>query len=316
MGRTRRGRLLRKEIVRNAYYVKLGSGGKWASQSIEKGLLRIGWDEILIADLRAEDWSAVRRRLGERPNASKGTVTSDAGRLKDVVTSTSKDVWITFHDSRLWWGRLGAEPVKQDATSKYRRLLDGWRQADTSGTPLTINRVPGAIAQLQGFRGTICSVGDTEALRRLINAEFSPAHKKLAASHAQVAEDLQAAIRGLHWKDFEVLVDLVFREAGWRRQSMLGGSMKFVDLELVEPITGEVYQVQIKSRSTLAEFKAYASQFSRAGFRKLYYVVHSPTPELSGYETEFEDVELVLPRQLSELVAECGLVRWVLDKVR
>lgn len=305
-----------KETIRNAYYVKLGAGGKWASQSLDNGLIRIGWDEIPVAELRAEDWAAVRRRLGERPNASKGVVTSDAGRLKDVVTSTPKDVWITFHDSHLWWGRMDADSLKQDATSKYRKLRDGWRKVDTSGTPLTINRVPGVIAQLQGFRGTICSVSDTEALRRLINAEFSPAYKKLAASHTQVAKDLQAAIRGLHWKDFEVLVDLVFREAGWRRQSMLGGSMKFADLELVEPITGEVYQVQIKSKSTLSEFQAYAAQFSRAGFRKLYYIVHSPSPELSAHENNSEDVELVLPRRLGELVAEGGLVSWVLDKVR
>lgn len=50
-----------KETFRNAHYVKLGTGGQWASQSIAKGLLRIGWDEIPVADLRAEDWPAVRR---------------------------------------------------------------------------------------------------------------------------------------------------------------------------------------------------------------------------------------------------------------
>jgi hypothetical protein len=142
------------------------------------------------------------------------------------------------------------------------------------------------------------------------------AYKKLQASQQRVIQDVQAAIRGLHWKDFEVLVDLVFRQAGWRRRSMLGESMKYVDLELVEPITGEAYQVQVKSKATLTEFESYAQRFSREGFRKLYFVVHSPSRDLETLDNEFEDIELVLPRRLGELVAEVGLVRWVLDKVR
>ena len=47
---------------------------------------------------------------------------------------------------------------------------------------------------------------------------------------------------------------------------MLGESMKYVDLELVEPITGEAYQVQVKSKSSVAEFKAYAKASQRKAF--------------------------------------------------
>jgi len=48
----------------------------------------------------------------------------------------------------------------------------------------------------------------------------------------------------------------------------------------------------------------------------LYSVVHSPSPEIEALKHDFEDVELVLPRRLSELVTEGGLIEWVLDKVR
>lgn len=211
---------------------------------------------------------------------------------------------------------MNNKPVRSDAVSKYRVLLHGWQNHDVNGVPLTINRVPGAIAQLLGFRGTVCSVHEIDALRRLINAEFSPAHKKLDASYREIISDVQAAIRGLHWKDFEVLVDLVFRQAGWRRRSMLGESMKYVDLELVEPITGEAYQVQVKSRAGVSEFRTYAKAFSAQSFRKLYFVVHSPSPELEVLDHGLENVELVLPRRLGELVADGGLIGWVLDKVR
>lgn len=73
-----------------------------------------------------------------------------------------------------------------------------------------------------------------------------------------------------HWKDFEILVDLIFRNAGWRRVSVVGESLKFVDMELEEPITGEQYQVQVKSDATIADFKEYAEQFTERDFRKLY----------------------------------------------
>jgi hypothetical protein len=306
---------VQEESIRHAHYIKLGAGGKWAASSIAKGRLRFGWSSIPLAEIRDADWTAIRNRLASGQH-NKGTVTSDTERLRDIVTSTRADMWITFHDSHLWWGRLSADPVVEDKVSKYRSLIGGWRNTDVTGTPLTINRVPGVIAQLQGFRGTACSVRDADALRRLVNAEFSPAYRQLEESNRRVVQDLQAAIRGLHWKDFEVLVDLVFRQAGWRRRSMLGESMKFVDLELVEPITGEAYQVQIKSKSSVKEFEDYAQRFSSEGFRRLYFVVHSPTPELAVLEHEFDDVELVLPQRLAELVTDGGLVRWVLDKVR
>jgi hypothetical protein len=293
----------------------LGSGGKYADSSIAKGIMRFGWAGIPLAEIHAGDWTSIRRRLAQE-HQNKSTVTSDTERLRDLVTSTPEDVWITFHESHLWWGRVRGEPVQEDPISKYRTLLHGWRSSDVNGMPLTINRVPGVIAQLQGFRGTVCSVRDLDALGRLKNAEFSPAYKKLEASYRQVASDVQVAIRGLHWKDFEVLVDLVFRQAGWRRRSMLGESMKYVDLELVEPITGEAYQVQVKSKSSVSEFEAYAKEFSAQGFRKLYFVVHSPSPELEALDHGFEDVELVLPHRLGELVADGGLIGWVLDKVR
>jgi hypothetical protein len=304
-----------QETFRQAHYIKLGAGGKFAHSSIAKGIMRFGWDGIPLAEIHAGDWTSIRKRLTQE-HQNKSTVTADTERLRDLVTSTPDDLWITFHDSHLWWGRVSGEPVQEDAISKYRALLHGWKNHDVSNEPLTINRVPGVIAQLQGFRGTVCSVREVEALRRLINAEFSPAYKKLEASYRQVVGDVQAAIRGLHWKDFEVLVDLVFRQAGWRRRSMLGESMKYVDLELVEPITREAYQVQVKSKSSVPEFEAYAKKFSAQGFRKLYFVVHSPSPELEALDHEFEDVELVLPRRLGELVADGGLIGWVLDKVR
>ncbi len=41
-----------KEInFKNAYYIKLGEKGIWAEDSIEKGIVRIGWNKVNFNDL-------------------------------------------------------------------------------------------------------------------------------------------------------------------------------------------------------------------------------------------------------------------------
>lgn len=91
--------------------------------------------------------------------------------------------------------------------------------------------------------------------------------------------------------------------------------MKYADLELEEPITGERYQVQVKSSAGAPEFKAYRDEFVGQGFRKLFFVVHTPHPSLTDDLTS-ESVELILPDRLGRMVVNAGLVGWLLAKVR
>jgi len=304
-----------RESFRNAYYVKLGTGGRWADESIERGILRFGWSGIPLAEIHAGAWDQIRDRLA-REHSNKGTVTADTARLRDIVTSGPLDVWVTFHDSRLWWGRLGQGRAREDRTSKYRTMSVPWRDTDAHGRRLLLHEIPGALSQTQASRGTVCSVKARDALERLLNGEASPAYHAVEQARTALVGEAAAAIRELHWKDFETLVDLVFRNAGWRRRSMLGQTMKFADLELEEPITGELYQVQVKSRADANEFRAYADAFSGSGYRRLYFVVHSPSENLSLLTDLSEDVALVLPDRLSEWVVDAGLVSWLLAKIR
>jgi hypothetical protein len=87
----------------------------------------------------------------------------------------------------------------------------------------------------------------------------------------------------LHWADFELLVDLLFARAGWRRVSGLGGTMKHIDLLLEQPITGERARVQVESSADqkvldtcVAAFEA-SQQASR-----FFFVCHSPRGKLAG----------------------------------
>lgn len=301
--------------IRNAYYIKLGAGGKWADDAIERGLLRFGWRQIPIDEMHAGNWTAIRKRLSKE-HSHKGTITTDTRRLRDIVDSVPGDVWVTFHDSLLWWCRPSTDAVGRDAMSTFRTLSSTWSCRDLNGGQLGANQIPGTISQLQGFRGTVCDVRQKAALQRLLNAEASPAFTATANARNALVSAVQAAIQDLHWKDFETLVDLVFRQAGWRRRSIIGKSMKYADIELEEPVTGDAYQVQVKASADLADFEEYAEKFSSEGFRGMYFVVHSPSKDLAAASSDFEAVKLVLSDRLGAMVVDGGLVRWVLDKIR
>lgn len=305
----------RREAVQNAYYVKLGSRGRWAEDSIRRGILRFGWSAVPLAEIKAGDWDRIRERIAAE-HTNKSTVSTDTARLRDIVSSGPADVWITFHDSRLWWGRVGDGVVREDRISKYRRMARGWHDADARGMPLLLHEIPGEISKTQGFRGTVCLVKERATLERLLNGETSPAYDAVDRARNALIEEVASAVRMLHWKDFETLVDLIFRHAGCRRRSVLGQTMKFADLELEEPITGDLYQVQVKSRASERDFREYADAFSGSGYRRLYFIVHTPLSGLARGGDPPDGVELVLPDRLGEWVVDSGLVAWLLAKIR
>ena len=206
--------------------------------------------------------------------------------------------------------------IFEDDISRYRRVQGGWSDKDADKRLLITNRLPGRIAQLQGFRGTACAVSEKEGLRRVLAAEDSQVYQGIVDAKGKLAIEIEAAVQRLHWKDFEILIDLVFRQVGWRRRSVLGKTMKYVDLELVEPMTEEAYQVQIKSRADVCDFEEYVANFSNEGFRNTFTAVYTPTPALAKTQSASDEVELMLPDRVAELVIDHGLVGWLLDRVR
>lgn len=299
----------------HAYYIKLGEKGKWEQSSIEEGKMRIGWTNIDLEDIHQEKWDKIKE-INRETVKSKGSATHDFNSLRTIHGSNCNDVWITFHDSKLWWCRLQqGGRILEDRISKYRLADGGWHDTSIHGKVLLVNAIPGEIAQLQAYRATSCRVDPIDTLRCLINDNHTPEYTAVVDAREDLVCRVEILIKHLHWKDFEVLVDLVFGGSGWRRRSAVGKTMKFADIEFEDQINKESYQVQVKSRSTLQEFREYESQFNQNEFRKLFYVVHSPDDALAAYEVPPDSrVVLVPPRQLSAMVVDAGLVGWVLEK--
>lgn len=225
---------------KRAYYIKLGRGGKWEQSSISESKLRIGWGHQDTQDINCGDWGKIREQLRQE-SSHRGVATKDLNALRLICESTSKDLWITFFQGTMWWCRLGSNEIFQDEKSKYRQVDGKWSNQDVCGNTLEINSIPGVLTKIQGFRGTVCKVRELETLKRLVNAESSLEHNEIEKCKMDLIRSVEKGIKKLHWKDFETFVDLVFRGSGWRRLSMLGGTMKFTDLELEDPITRDRY---------------------------------------------------------------------------
>lgn len=300
---------------KSAYYIKLGRAGCWEAESIATGRLRLGWSHQGLDDINARRWDKIGGELRAQQPGKPQVATADLNRLRDIVESSADDVWISFHGAKLWWARLAQGPVEGDAISKFRRTVDGWHDHSTSGRLLVVNELPGKLAMLQGFRATVCRVAHSAVLARVLDGSRSGLAQEISSQRSALAGLLEAAIRELHWKDYETLVDLVFRHAGWERISVLGQHVKAYDLELREPITDARFVVQVKSQATLADLVRAGDAFSAEDYRRVFFVVHSPSRDLADAGDLPPHVELVAPARLASLALDAGLVQWLESKV-
>jgi len=307
---------MKKIHFRNAFYIKLGRNGEWEYCSIEDKRIRIGWHDQSLEDINNRNWEKIKKEL-TLPGSRKGVGTRDYNALKLVCESTNEDVWITFYSSKLWWTCVGENRTYEDNVSKFRKTYSkGWNDEDVDGNVLLINQISGIISKLQGFRGTICRVNEIDILNRIINNEPSQEFKNISKSKKKLINQIVNGLKHLHWKDFETLVDLLFRSAGWRRVSLIGETMKFVDIELEEPITKELYQIQVKSSANLSDFKKCVESFSSKNFKKMYFVVHSPDKNLYNFTPKDKNVELLTPNQLAIMIIDSGLLDWLMKKIK
>jgi len=297
-----------------ALYIKLGERGKWESECLkEQQTLRIGFEEVRHSVWSEDRWSEVRA-LYEKVGAR---VASGFANQIQLFYEAGRDVlWITFYAARLWWCFSEPRVTVLPDGSKTRPVIGTWMSCDIQNRPLDIARLSGRLVMLQRYQGTICSVGHErlEYLVRKINSRNEPEVDAAKSARSSLQEAVETIVGRLHWRDFELLVDLVFRQAGWMRVDELGGTQKTFDLVLVSPITGERYGVQVKAQADLVAFEEYERQVGgMEGFSRFYFAVHSPSPDLEQVETVGR-VKLLRSAEVAELSVRYGLVDWVIDK--
>lgn len=299
-----------------ALYIKLGQAGAWETDCITR-------DQTLQLDYREAPhdlclhgkWDEVRETYKSLRDDI-GAATRDAKQIRLFYESDETVLWITFFGDRMYWCFSKPKITLLEDKSKTRPVIGQWRSTDINGNALNKNQLSGRLLSTEGFRGTICSVKEFPYLVQRINGEPLKQIDEANEALSTLKQKIETLIRGLHWKDFEILIDLIFRQAGWQRVSILGGTEKTIDLDLLSPITRERYAVQIKSKAGLADFENYQRKFAdMQSYSRIYFVVHTPSPNLiQAADTSTGDIELLLPERIAELAVQFALADWIINK--
>jgi len=299
-----------------ALYIKLGEGGRWERECIEEQqTLRIGFEQIPHSLCSEGKWAEVTAQF-LREARTPQVATGFANQIRSFYEAGEDVLWITFYAAKLWWCFSLPRVTVLSDESKTRPVIGRWMSCDVEGKALDIARLSGRLVMLQRYQGTICSVGRErlEYLANKINAVEDPHVAAARSARLSLQERLEKIVCNLHWRDFELLADLIFEQAGWKRTGELGGTQKTLDVMLSSPITNERFGVQVKAQADLAAFGEFRKQVEpMEGFARFYFVVHSPSPDLQQARSD-DKVRLLGPQQVAELSVRYGLVDWIIDK--
>lgn len=300
---------------KTVYFVKLGKNGEWERDCLEVSqTIRLGYHETPHEFCLKGKWDKVQKIWQEKRDDA-GTATRDKNQIRAFYESDEQVLWITFFGDRLYWCFSKPEITLLPDKSKSRPVIGQWSSTDISGKPLQKTQLSGALLRVQGFRGTICKVKESKYLVQKINGVVQPEIENALLAKAEFEAKIESLIRKLTWKDFELLVDLLFRQAGWQRMATLGKTQKTIDLDLYSPITDERILVQVKSSanlSTLQSFSEGVSDFQ--DYDRAYFLVHTPSNDLIQSKIH-DDVEVWLLKDIARRVVMFGLAEWVISKV-
>ncbi|MEX0957636.1 MAG: restriction endonuclease [Rhizobiaceae bacterium] len=303
---------------REIRYIKLGRGNCWAEYAFTNHVLPIGYPEIDHSLCLEGRWDEVRNLL--LAGGRKGQGASQGAReIREFYELDADTLWVTIADGHLSW-TFAAPPVDMinidgDGVqpARVRKCIGGWRREGLNGEALNVRNLSSALTRTAGYRATICKVKHPDYLLRLIRGEPDPVCERAERLNSDLVTVVDEMIRGLHWRDFEVLVDLLFARSGWRRVSVVGRDMPDVDLVLEQTVTGEIAWVQIKAEAGQADLEDNIRRFKKdASCDRFFFACHSPRTGLAMPDEPY--LHLLNGDPLAQKVIDSGLFQWVIDR--
>lgn len=300
-------------------YIKLGQGGAWAARGLADGIIPFGFRQIEHEPCAAGDWDEIRRQLAAAGRTPTG-VSQGVRELRDFYELGPDALWVTFADGHLYWAFAKADVVPmvdagENDPHRCRRTIGGWSRASLTGEALAVRSLSSSLTRVAGFRQTICTVEREAYLLRRIRGEEEPLLTEARRLGAEMEKLAASMIAALDWRDFEILVDLLFARGGWQRQSALGEGEVDIDLLLDNPTTNETAWVQIKSSATQATLDDYIERYRRDGTADhFYFTVHSPRGALALPEER--GLHLWAGDRLARAAIAAGLLDWLIERTR
>jgi hypothetical protein len=279
--------------------------------------MHLGWKIIPKELLLRPDFPKIEQLIkadyGNHPGA-----TQDFNALRDLLENPSKHVWVTFEDGCMWWCtvRDGAtiNPSGRSSTAGNFWLTceRPWCNHSVGGKLLAISDLPGTVTTTAGFKATVCTPKDWQAILRIIQDQKDTDAAKAANARTEYVQAIHTMIKRLSPKDFEQLIDHILMRTGWARISTLGKTREGIDVEAENPAVDEIAFVQVKSSATQAMLDDYIKRFRerRDFYARMIFAVHSPKGELTP-PADLPAVQVWTGDRVAQLVVRLGLGEWV-----
>lgn len=302
--------------VSQVLFIKLGKGSEFAKECITNNYLKLDYSTVDHDLCKNGNWEAVNEYFIKEEKAKNQVATNHINQIKQFYTADSNTLWITFLDNKLYWCFSKPEITRNKDNTKTRPVIGKWFDIDIKGDTLFTSNLSGKLLKTQGYQGTICNVGEQEYVYSKLKGEEKTEIKEVKEAYDLLGTKLSKLIEHLQWQDFEILVDLIFRQMGWQRVSVLGKDLKTLDLELISPVTGERAVVQIKTGADLQSYKDYLKRFEsmQSDYDKFFFIVSAPKPDLKKYNSSQDYVKLYLTEKVANLTITAGLINWVIRK--
>jgi len=319
-------------------YIKLGKGGALMDDCVENNLLYIGYHTC---DREMRDWCNRTRNVEDAPEAEEkikkywledrkktpSTAKNFQTSILRVVKDKGETLWITIENRRVFYGLSSGDELvrhepwenKSPNSGSAKRMKFGWCKSDINGNILNINKLSGALTKTGGMQGTIAEIKKPVAdyfIAHILGESLvlKDKAKKILIELEEVCEQI---IKDLQPSEFEVLVDLIFCNSGWKRDGELGGNIKFVDVTLKLPTTNETAGVQVKSKFNNKEFKRYMEEYNKGtDFNKFFYVYHTGEMPENDRSEDKKDKRIVIwgSKEVAKQAIEAGLSQWIIDR--
>src|SRR3989338_8898219 len=216
----------------------------------------------------------------------------------------------------MWYGFSNGEQPKThpDGDGSFKKMSIPWRNMDVNDKSLAMDFLSGNLTKTASYRSTICglSMGSAKYAIDRINGKLPNVVLKAKETRDSLVECMEELLKLLTWKDFEVLVELIFAQSGWKRVSATGGVQKTIDFSLWQPLTGERAFVQVKSETNVNELESYIRNSQSDNLGRMFYVYHTGKHKVSSRKNR--NITIWDGREAAVQVVRNGLIDWLIEK--
>jgi len=298
------------QLPNSVLYVKNGAKKwKWWETAKQKQQIHAGWKNIPAADIRNFDPTNIARIF---KRVYRKDTRASLNALKRLLDRPSQHIWITAEEGCLWWclvkDRAKASDHEKDGHGHFwLECARPWSNESIAGNRLALSDLPGSVAKVAGFKGTVCKPEAWEQVRRIILDQPDKPASDVNRHRMGYEQAMKNLIRSLGHKDFEQLVELILARSGWERISReTGGVQEGIDLDVQNPAMDERAFVQVKSTADQKTPDQYIRRFQRQKetYSRLIFAVHSPKGRLRARQ---KNVHIWSGDEISYLVVRLGL---------